>query len=106
MFLAVIHPTGREAAAASLAEACKPRSITRLPLTAGGLVMCRWDDGAIARRGVLACVDGTGGAPEVPVPFALTDTGAADPGLTAAAREHRSYLWLDAGGRLSAWTDH
>lgn len=95
-----------EAAAASLAERFKPSSITRLPLAEGGLLLCRWDDASVPARGAIAVVDGAGGAPGIAIPRRIIDTDIAPGGLLEMALQHRSYLWLDEGRRLTCWTDH
>ena len=105
-FLAVIHAHGGEQAALSTAESHRPSSITRLRLAEGGLLLCRWDGKAVPAHGAVATIDGTGGAPEAGLPRHLIDAGDAPASLLAAARQHRSDLWLDDGGRLTCWTDH
>lgn len=105
-FLAVIHPPGGENPALSLAQRYAPSSITPLRLAEGGLLLCRWDGKTVPAQGMVAAIDGTGGAPEVSLPRGLIDAGDAPRGLLAAARQHHSYLWLDDGGRLTCWTDH
>lgn len=105
-FLAVIHAPGAGEAALSLAQRYAPSSITPLRLAEGGLLLCRWDGKTVPAQGVVAAVDGTGGAPEASLPRGLIDAGDAPRGLLAAARQHHSYLWLDDGGRLTCWTDH
>lgn len=105
-FLAVIYAHGGEQAALSVAQRHAPASIATLPLATGGLLLCRWDGKAVPRHGAIAVADGTGGAPAAGLPLGLIDTGDAPAGLLATARQHRSYLWLDEGGRLTCWTDH
>ncbi|MGE0665154.1 MAG: asparagine synthase-related protein [Sphingomonadales bacterium] len=105
-FLAVLHPDGREPAALAIAERGAPTSISRLPIKGGGLLLCRWDGHRVDGRGIVTVLDGTGGAPEIPLPRHLIDADNAPAGLVAAARQYRSYLWLDDGGRLTCWTDH
>lgn len=104
-FLAVLHADGGEQAAVGIARRHAPESITRLRLDGGGLLLCRWDASTPAARGAVATIDGSGGAPETPLPARIIDAAHAPAGLRAAARQHRSYLWLDEG-RLTCWTDH
>ena len=105
-FLAVVHAKGGDASAASIAARFNPSSISTIPLAEGGLLLCRWDGAIIPARGAIAVVDGTHGAPAPAVPRAMIDTDVAPDGLLDAARQYRSYLWLDAGGRLTCWSDH
>ncbi len=105
-FLAVVHAKDGEATAASIAARFNPFSITPIPLAEGGLLLCRWDGASVPARGAIAVVDGTRGAPGATIPRALIDADVAPDGLLDLASQHRGYLWLDAGGRLTCWTDH
>lgn len=105
-FLAVLYADGGEAEALSLVERHDPMTIARLGMAAGGLLLCRWDRRPVPATGLVAVLDGSGGAPEVPTPRNLVDAAQAPSGLLAAACQYRSYLWLDGDGSLTAWTDH
>ncbi len=104
-FLAVVYAVGSEAAARAVAASRSPRTISQLPVDGGGLLLCRWDRNPVPTGGVLAVLDGAGGAPDVAMPRHLVDSGPAPAGLVAAVRQYRSYLWL-ADGRVTCWTDH